>query len=131
MAGRVDNDKKSTLGHFDETVNRLHGNSSLQRHDVASTPSEELTRLHKSKINSRRQRAESLEESGPDDQPDDLKHVFLEKIKEGMAQLLAEYTWPWYEQNVQLFRSLYNVHLVDDVAMAKSSPNTSAKDTLI
>ncbi len=49
----------------------------------------------------------------------DLKKIFLEKIKEGMAQLLADYTWPWYEQNVQLFRSLYNIHLVNDVALAK------------
>ncbi len=44
-----------------------------------------------------------------------LPSSVLEKIKEGMAQLLAEYTWPWYEQNVHLFRSLYNVHLINDV----------------
>lgn len=46
----------------------------------------------------------------------ELPSAVLEKIKEGMAQLLAEYTWPWYEQNVHLFRSLYNVHLINDVA---------------
>ncbi len=48
----------------------------------------------------------------------ELPSAVLDKIKEGMAQLLAEYTWPWYEQNVHLFRSLYNVHLVNDVAFA-------------
>ena len=39
----------------------------------------------------------------------------VEEIKEGMAQLLANYTWPWYRQNVQLFKTLYNIHLVDDI----------------
>ena len=32
-----------------------------------------------------------------------------------MAQLLANYTWPWYKQNVQLFKDLYNIQLVDDI----------------
>lgn len=53
----------------------------------------------------------------------ELPSIVLEKIKEGMAQLLAEYTWPWYEQNVHLFRSLYNVHLVNDVALAREDNN--------
>lgn len=41
--------------------------------------------------------------------------AMLERVKEGMTQLLAEYTWPWYEKNKQLLRSLYNVHLVNDI----------------
>ena len=43
--------------------------------------------------------------------------IAVDRIKEGMAQLLATYTWPWYKQNVQLFRALYNVQLVNDVTI--------------
>lgn len=50
-----------------------------------------------------------------------LPSSVLGKIKEGMAELLAEYTWPWYEQNVHLFRSLYSVHLINDVAFGQDS----------
>jgi hypothetical protein len=39
----------------------------------------------------------------------------MEGVKESMAQMLAEHLWPWYEQNAHLFRTLYNVQLVNDV----------------
>ena len=32
-----------------------------------------------------------------------------------MAQLLADFIWPWYERNAELFTSLYNVQLVNDL----------------
>ena len=32
-----------------------------------------------------------------------------------MAQLLADFIWPWYEQNAQQLTSLYNVQLVNDL----------------
>ena len=41
--------------------------------------------------------------------------VTLERVKEAMTQLLADYTWPWYETNKQLLRTLYNIHIVNDI----------------
>ena len=35
-----------------------------------------------------------------------------------MTQLLADYTWPWYETNKQLLRrTLYNIHIVNDISI--------------
>jgi hypothetical protein len=55
----------------------------------------------------------------------ETRTIFLEKIKEGMAQLLADYTWPWYEENFQLFKSLYNVHLINDVDSTNKASKVS------
>lgn len=43
--------------------------------------------------------------------------VTLERVKEAMTQLLADYTWPWYETNKQLLRTLYNIHIVNDISI--------------